>query len=87
MSLAPITPYAAAKVLNIVLASKNLERTITPQMMYSYAKNKRIKTIAIANDKKIYFDGDDFKRFVDEYIAGNIKNVRQDFEDLASQYM
>lgn len=88
MSYAPLTPYAAAKVVNIVLASKNVDKLVTPQMMYSYAKNKRIATI-IGSDKKIYFDGDAFKIWMDSYIESIMTNGsrRNDYENIASQYM
>jgi hypothetical protein len=84
----PITPYAAAKVVNIVLASKGQDRIVTPQMMYSYAKNKRIATISIVGDKKVYFDGDAFKIWLDSYVSGkNVAGGKVNFETLASQYM
>jgi hypothetical protein len=83
-----ITPYAAAKVVNIVLASKGQDRVVTPQMMYSYAKNKRIATVTIAGDKKVYFDGDSFKQWLDAYVAGkNVAGGKVNFETLAAQYM
>lgn len=85
---APITPYAAAKVINIVLASQQIDKIVTPQMMYSYAKNKRIESFK-ASDKKIYFVGEAFKNFLDEYVE-SIKNNgsrRNDYDNIAAQYM
>jgi hypothetical protein len=31
-----VTPYAAAKVVNAVLAAAGVDKTIPPQMMYNY---------------------------------------------------
>jgi hypothetical protein len=85
---APITPYAAAKVINIVLASKNIEKIVTPQMMYSYAKNNRIENFK-ATDKKIYFVGVAFKEFLDSYVESIVNNGarRNDYDNIATQYM
>lgn len=87
MSLSPLTPYAAAKVANVVLANKGMDKTITPQMMYSYAKNDRIETVEVPGTKKVHFDGDAFKAWLESYIAGNAASGRTDFDKLATQYM
>jgi hypothetical protein len=88
MTYAPLTPYAAAKVINIVLASKNCEKIVTPQMMYSYAKNRRIESF-VGTDKKVYFDGEAFKKFLDSYVESILTNGsrRNDYDQIASQYM
>ena len=86
---APLTPYAAAKIVNIALASNNIEKTITPQMMYTYAKKQYIATTTIDGDKKVYFDGDSFAEFLAKYIASlkNNSSRRNDYEKIAEQYM
>jgi hypothetical protein len=85
---APITPYAAHKIVNIVLASKGQDKVVTPQMMYSYAKNKRIATTEVPGSKKVYFDGNAFKAWLDAYVSGqNVAGGKVNFENLASQYM
>lgn len=88
MSFAPITPYAAAKVVNIKLARLGLEKIVTPQMMYSYAKNKRIETTTLAGDKKVYFDGDSFASWMSSYISATQSgSASTSYESLADQYM
>jgi hypothetical protein len=85
---APITPYAAHKIVNIVLASKGQDKVVTPQMMYSYAANNRIKTIEVPGNKKVHFDGNAFKEWLDAYVAGgNVAGGKVNFENLAAQYM
>jgi hypothetical protein len=84
-----ITPYAAAKVTNIVLANANIEKKIAPQMLYTYAKKNIIENV-LGDDGKIYFVGEAFKIWLDSYIkkieSGEVTS-RQDYEALASQYI
>jgi cytochrome c556 len=89
---ANITPFAAAKVTNAVLASKGFDDvTIPPQMMYNYAKNHRIlSNYDSRNGGKVYFDGDDFKAWLDRYVAKIESGQtvgRIDYDELAKQYM
>lgn len=86
-NLSPITPYAAAKVANTVLAAKGEERVITPQMMYSYAKNGRIDTVEVAGTKKVHFSGNAFKSWLTDYVNNTTSTGRQDYNKLAAQYM
>jgi hypothetical protein len=86
-NLSPITPYAAAKVANTVLAAKGEERVITPQMMYSYAKNDRIATVDVPGTNKVHFDGNAFKTWLTGYINNTTSTGRQDYNKLAAQYM
>jgi hypothetical protein len=83
----PLTPYAAFKVVNAVTTAKGIERSVTSQMMYGYAKNGRIATVGVAGSTKVYFDGDAFKLWLDKYIAGGEVGGRVDYEDLAQQYL
>lgn len=84
-----ITPYAAAKVANIVLAANKIDKQITPQMMYTYAKKQYIKTVSIPNDKKVYFDDEAFKEFLHSYIKKLQNNVatNRNYDELAKNYM
>jgi len=86
-TFSPLTPYAAFKVTNIVLESKGIDRTVTPQMMYSYAKNDRIATITIPGDKRVYFEGGAFKAWLDAYVDGGAPGSKVNFETLAEQYL
>jgi hypothetical protein len=83
----PITPFYAAKVANVVLAAAGQERIVTPQMMYSYAKNGRIKTVSVEGTKKVHFDADAFKIWLDAYVAGKTSTGKKDVNALAAQYM
>jgi hypothetical protein len=85
--MATITPYAAAQVTNRVLEAKGINRTITPQMMYGYAKSGRINTVKVEGDKKVYFDVEAFKSWLDQYLKGGAGNARQDYDELAKQFM
>lgn len=80
-----LTPYAAAKVTNIILASKGIDRSISPQMMYSYAKNNRIATVP--NSKPVLFDGDAFKQWLDKYIEGGATTGKVNFQALATEFV
>jgi hypothetical protein len=86
---ANLTPYAAAKVTNIVLKAEGLDKQIKPQMLYTYAKNNVISTTS--DDKgKIFFVGDSFKEWLDKYVE-KVRNgegaTRTDYSELASQFM
>ena len=59
---------------------------ITPQMMYSYAKN-RIETVEVEGSKKIYFVGESFKAWLTDYVNNTTSSGRQDYNKLAAQYM
>jgi hypothetical protein len=83
----PITPFYAAKVANIVLQATGKDNVITPQMMYSYAKNRRIATVEVEGSKKVHFDGDAFKAWLDGYVSGTGSTGKRDVEKLAAQYM
>jgi hypothetical protein len=87
VTFSPLTPYAAAKVTNIVLATKGVEKTVTPQMFYSYAKNERIQTVTVEGDKRTYFDGQAFKTWLDQYVEGGAPGSKISFQVLAEQYL
>lgn len=86
---ANLTPYAAAKVTNIVLKAAGLDKEIKPQMMYTYAKKNVIETIKDENGK-IFFVGDAFKTWLDSYV-NKVRNgestTRKDYNELATQYI
>lgn len=86
----PLTPYYAAMLANRVLEVKGVDKKVTPQMMYSYAKksNGPIATVTVEGDKKVYFDGDSFKTWLDAYVSGKVASGRTvNIEALAEQYM
>jgi hypothetical protein len=84
-----LTPYYAAKVVEAVFSARGIEGTRpTPQMMYSYAKKGTIKTVE--GTKKVMFDGNAFKKWLDEYIqkaASGLGAGKVDIEVLADQFM
>lgn len=80
-----ITPYYAAQVTNMLLEQSGSDRKITPQMMYSYAKKKTIATTTDSKGK-IYFVGDEFKKWLDKYLAGGATKTKQDINKLADMY-
>jgi hypothetical protein len=85
MSTLPnLTPYAAAQVTNKVLAAAGIEKTITPQMMYGYAKKGTIATVE--GTKKVTFDGNAFKIWLDSYVKGGAPTGKQDFDKLAEAF-
>jgi D-alanyl-D-alanine dipeptidase len=90
---ANITPFAAAKVTNAILRSNEIEDvTVAPQMLYTYAKKGIIKSNyeTRTDNEKIYFDGDEFKAWLDSYVE-KVKNgqtgTKVDYDKLAEQYM
>jgi hypothetical protein len=83
----PITPFAAARVANVVLKAAGQERTVTPQMLYSYARNKRITTVKVDGTDKIFFDGNAFKKWLDAYVQNKSGTGKVDYDELAKQYM
>jgi hypothetical protein len=85
--LSPITPFYAAKVANIRLASEGIEKTVTPQMLYTYHKKGTIASATVTGSDKKYFDGDAFKTWLNQYVTGGATNTRTDVEALAAQYM
>jgi hypothetical protein len=87
--IANLTPYAAAKVTNIVLANEELNKVIKPQMLYTYAKKNIIETTTDETGK-VFFVGDAFKAWLDKYVE-KVRNgestTRTDYSELASQFM
>lgn len=83
-----LTPYAAAKVTNIVLKAEGLENKVTPQMLYTYAKKGTIATVDGAT--KVTFDGNAFKAWLDKYVEGvksGTAGSKVDYDALATQFM
>jgi hypothetical protein len=84
---AALTPYAAAQVTNRVLEARGLDRKVTPQMLYTYAKKGTIATIA--GTSKVTFDGEAFKTWLDAYIkrieSGETAS-RVDYDELAKSF-
>jgi hypothetical protein len=86
-TLAPITPFYAAKVTNLRLEAEGVEKTVTLQMLYSYAKKNMIETTTVPGSKKIFFVGSAFKAWLDQYVVGGAASTRTDVAKLAEQYM
>jgi phage terminase Nu1 subunit (DNA packaging protein) len=88
-----VTPFAAAKIANVVLTKKGLDAEVKPQMMYSYAKKGIIQSNyeTRTDGEKIYFDGAAFKQWLDKYIVrienGESGSSRVDYDVLAEQFM
>jgi hypothetical protein len=86
-----LTPFAAAQVVNVVLAGRNLDHEIKPQMMYNYAKKGIISSNYASRSagEKIFFSGESFKTWLDSYVrkveSGNTGS-RVDYNKLAQQY-
>jgi len=83
-----LTPYAAAQVANKVFELKGLNASITPQMMYGYARNQRIETVP--DSKPVQFVGDAFKEWLDQYvkkIETGETTTRTDFDKLAAEFV
>jgi hypothetical protein len=59
-----VTPYAAAKVINKLLADKGIEKTLPPQMFYNYAKKGYLGTL---EDGKVSLEN--LATWADKYIA------------------
>jgi hypothetical protein len=92
-TFANITPFAAAKVVNVVLRNAGIDDvTVAPQMLYNYAKKGIIASNydTRAENEKVYFDGDAFKAWLDRYVE-RVKSgegtSRVDYDKLAEQYM
>jgi hypothetical protein len=87
-TISDLTPYAAFKVTNLVLAAEGLDKVITPQMLYSYAQKELIATVP--GSKPILFEGEAFKEWLDKYVSrvrNGDANARVDYEALAEQFM
>jgi hypothetical protein len=94
-TFAPISPYYAAKVVNLRLAAEGIVRESEMQgpQMYQYAKNGVITSNYaehVADKKvKIVLDGNAFKSWLDRYVErlqnGEVRGA--DIAKLAEQYM
>jgi hypothetical protein len=87
-----LTPFAAAKVANIVLKANGLTIELRPQMMYSYAKRNVIASNydTRAENEKVEFVGEAFKLWLDKYVARALTGdttSRTDYDELAKQFM
>lgn len=86
-TLPSLTPYEAAKVLNILLEQSGSEKSVKPQQMYGYAKSGKISSNykTRGENEKVLFDGEAFKKFADAYISGTIESgARKDYNELAN---
>jgi hypothetical protein len=87
-----ITPFAAAKVTNLVLKANGITDTeVRPQMLYAYAKNARIASnYGNRGSEKVYFEGEAFKTWLDKYVI-RVQNGEStsgtDYEAIAAEYM
>lgn len=72
-----LTPYAACKVVNALLAEADVDKTLPPQMFYNYttARIRQNKTpfIACDADNKITEEG--LKVWAEKYIAKQVATV------------
>jgi hypothetical protein len=88
-----ITPFAAAKIVNIVLARQGVEDfEVRPQMMYNYAKKNIIASNyeTRSSGEKIYFEGASFKSWLDKYVQKVLNGEstsRTDYDTLAEQFI
>lgn len=62
-----MTPYAAAKIVNEALDANNINKTIPPQMMYTYANKGYIATKIVEGKKRITTEG--LQEWLKGYIA------------------
>lgn len=89
--LAPITPYYASKVTAMRLAAEGLlvDGRKAPQGPRFFGMRKS-GTIKVSETDPKSFDGDDFKRWLDEYV-GKVRSgetaSRVDINELAAKYM
>jgi hypothetical protein len=69
-TFAPITPFFAARVVNAKLVAEGIDKTVTPQMMYNYAKKNVIESNydSREEDEKIYFEGESFAKWLKRYV-------------------
>jgi hypothetical protein len=86
-NFAPLTPYAAFKVTNRVLEAQGIDKTVSSQMLYGYAKTQRIATVRVEGSKKVYFDGNAFKAWLDAYIAGGAESGKVNLDALVAEYL
>jgi hypothetical protein len=84
-----ITPFFAARVVNFRLEAEGIDKTVTPQMMYTYAKKGLIDSnYATRSDgEKIRFDGEAFKTWLTKYVKNDTVAGSVDIETLAAQYL
>jgi hypothetical protein len=65
-----ITPYYAAQIVNLRLAEAEIDKVVTPQMLYTYAKkglidsNHKTRT----DGEKIVLNGMAFKNWLNRYV-------------------
>jgi len=66
----PITPFFAARVVNAKLVAEEIDKTVTPQMMYNYAKKNVVASnyYTRAEGEKIYFEGEAFAKWLKRYV-------------------
>lgn len=68
-TFAPITPFFAARVVNAKLEAEGIDKVVTPQMMYNYAKKHVIESnYDNRGDGKVYFVGEAFAKWLKKYV-------------------
>jgi hypothetical protein len=91
--MSPLTPYAAAQVINKILELKGIDRKIPPQQMYSAAKNGTIPSnySTRADKEKVYFEAEPLAAYIKDFVArierGDAVAGKQDYDKLAEQFM
>jgi hypothetical protein len=94
-----LSPYAASKVIEHVLAKHEISEKQTPQWLYGYAKRGVIAATcdqgssdhrAHAKCTHVMFDGDAFAAWLQRYVAGRVSGSsvrgKTDFAALAAEY-
>jgi hypothetical protein len=88
-TLPDLTPYAASKVVNTMLARAGVAVKVTSQAMYSRASKGVVESYRDA-DGKWFVKGESFarwaKRYVDGYVNGTATQTRVDYDALADLY-
>lgn len=94
-----LTPYAAMKVLNVLLKRAGLDFKVSSQAMYSRAIKGTIRSYRLLEDGTRdetrengtwMFEGNSFaqwaKQYVSSYVNGTTMNRKADYESLADKY-
>lgn len=81
-----ISPYLAAKRVNVALAEAGVESTIPPQMMYNYttAKVRAGKKPLIEFDVEKGIVVKDFERWLKSYIEKKVAKATEVAEELVN---
>lgn len=80
-----VSPYNAAKIVNVALQKANSIKRVKPQMLYNYTKKGVAFNIRNINDRKEIILDEKFVKWVNNYVSNTRNKTEFDAESVHEQ--